>query len=48
MNGFVGELSGDLLGLAEAHFVESAITQTLAAALKVPIRSPMAKQDDLH
>jgi hypothetical protein len=34
--------------LAQAHFGEPAITRTLAAALKIPICRPMAKQDDLH
>jgi hypothetical protein len=48
MNGFVAELNGDLLGLAETHFREPAITRSLTAALKVPIRGPMAKQNDLH
>ena len=48
MNGFVAELGCDLLSLAEAYFGKPAITRTLAAALKVPIRCPMAKQNDLH
>jgi hypothetical protein len=48
MDGFIAELSGDLLGLAQADFGEPAITRALAAALKVPIRGPMAKQNDLH
>ena len=48
MDGFVAELYCDLLGLAVAYFGEAAIARTLTAALKVPIRRPMANQNDLH
>jgi hypothetical protein len=48
VNGLAAELGGDLFCLADAYLVQAAIRGTLAAALKIPVRSPMAKQDDLH
>lgn len=48
MNGLTAQMAGDLLRLTNANLAQSAIAGTLAPSLKVPIRSSVAKQNDLH